>query len=276
MLLLTPENTRWRRASYIILALLVAYYYLYPSSASIYGGSPQGLAYGTLGLAITLFLFCYGLRKRSYKMPWGTVEGWLHAHVYLGLITVAVILLHTGFRFHDKVAVSALVLLCLVALSGSWGAVLYTLIPPRMNSVKTNLTTVELADQINEIGRSMAWLATGKSQPFQAIYRNLFEAEKPPRLAGWRSLSRRFLQRRLAEDPSGSFDPYVGRVPPEEQMDLTQMLALAHQRNDLHDCLIQRQRYVNLMAAWLYLHVPLSFAMLVMVAAHLFAFFYYG
>ena len=46
--------------------------------------------------------------------------------------------------------------------------------------------------------------------------------------------------------------------------------------NDLHDSLIWRQRHVNLMSAWLYLHVPLSFALLVAVAAHVFGFFYYG
>jgi hypothetical protein len=44
----------------------------------------------------------------------------------------------------------------------------------------------------------------------------------------------------------------------------------------LHDRLIHRQRYINLMGAWLYLHVPLSFALLVALAAHLIAVLYYG
>jgi hypothetical protein len=101
-------------------------------------------------------------------------------------------------------------------------------------------------------------------------------AEKPGLLAGWRSLSHGYLKRRLAQDPPGAFDQYVGSVPAAEHPELTQLLAAAHQRNDLHDRLIHRQRYINLMGAWLYLHVPLSFALLVALAAHVIAVLYYG
>jgi len=40
--------------------------------------------------------------------------------------------------------------------------------------------------------------------------------------------------------------------------------------------LIAQQRYRNLLGAWLYLHVPLSIALLALVAAHLAAVFYYA
>ena len=276
MLLAIPQNSRWRRWTYIIIALLVGYYFVFHTGDYIYGGSPPGLVYGTLGLGVVLVLMYYGVRKRSYKSSWGTLEGWLHAHVYLGLIAVVTILLHSGFRFHDKVAVAALVLLSLVALSGLWGAVLYTVIPPKLTAVESNLTTLEISEQINDLGRSMAKVAMGKSESFQLICTNLLEAERPGYMAGWRSLSQKYLGKRLAQDPSGAFDSYVGRVPLAEQTELSQLLALAHQRNDVHDRLIHRQRYVNLMGVWLYLHVPLSFAMVVAVAAHMIAVFYYG
>ncbi len=276
MLLVTPENNRWRHWSTIIIAFLVGYYFVFHTGDYIYGGSPPGLVYGTLGLGVVLVLMYYGVRKRSYKSSWGTLEGWLHAHVYLGLIAVVTILLHSGFRFHDKVAVAALVLLSLVALSGLWGAVLYTVIPPKLTAVESNLTTLEMSAQMNDLGRSMARLATGKSESFQLICANLLEAERPGYMAGWRSLSQKYLRKRLAQDPSGAFDSYVGRVPSAEQTELSQLLALAHQRNDMHDRLIHRQRYVNLMGVWLYLHVPLSFAMVVAVAAHMIAVFYFG
>jgi hypothetical protein len=276
MLLITPENIRWRRWSYCLLILLMGFYFFFAFGSRFHGGSPQGLAYGTLGLALVLILMFFGVRKRSYRSSWGSVENWLHAHIYLGLIAVVTILLHSGFHFHDKIAVAAFVLLTLVALSGLWGAFIYTVVPPKMTSVASNLSAAEMSDQLNELGGSMARLATGKSESFQLICAGFLQAERPVCLAGWRILSRRFLQKRLAQDPSGSFDSYLGRVPEREQADLAQLLALAHQRNDLHDRLIHRQRYVNLLSAWLFLHVPLSFAMILAVAAHIVAFFYYG
>jgi hypothetical protein len=218
----------------------------------------------------------YGARKRSYRSSWGSVEGWLQAHIYLGLVALVAVLLHSGFRFQNIVAVAAFVLLLLVTLSGVWGVVLYAVIPPKLSETNSNLTIVNISGQINELGRSMAALALGKSAPFQQIHVNLLAVERAGYLAAWRCLSRRYLEKRLAQDPAGSFDHYVGSVPSEERTELAQLLALAHQRNDLHDSLIRRQRYVNLMGAWLYLHVPLSFALLVAVAAHVIVFFYYG
>ncbi len=276
MLLVTPESTRWRRWSYCVAALLVAFYFSFAPSGGAHGGSSSGLAWGTLGLGMILFLMCYGMRKRSYRSSWGTVEGWLHGHIYLGLLALLTILLHSGFRFHDKVAVAALILVVLVALSGLCGAILYTVVPPRMTAVDSHLTTSEISGQINQVAQSMARLAAGKSPEFQLIWEGFLQAEKPGFMAGWRSLSHAYLKRRLERDPPGSFESYFGRVRPEEQPDLTQLLVLAHQRKELHDRLVHRQRYTNLMGAWLYLHVPLAFVMAAAVAAHVTAFFYYG
>jgi len=50
---------------------------------------------------------------------------------------------------------------------------------------------------------------------------------------------------------------------------LQQLLVLSRQRRELVLALVQQQRYRNLLAAWLLVHVPLSFALLVVLAAHL-------
>jgi hypothetical protein len=276
MLLNIAKNIRWRRASYLVIACLIVSYFVLGNSEPIYGGSGPGLAYGMIGLGLIAVLMVYGIRKRSYKSSWGTVEGWLHAHIYLGLIALCAALLHSGFHFHDRLALVTLVLLALVALSGVWGAILYTTVPPKLSALEHHLSVAQLADQMNALGRAMARLAAGKSKSFCSIYHRLLAAEKPGPLAGWRCLSQGYLKRRLAQDPAGAFDAYVGSVPAAEQPALTELLASAHQRNDLHDRLIHRQRYINLMEVWLYLHVPLSFALLVALAAHVIAVLYFG
>ena len=69
---------------------------------------------------------------------------------------------------------------------------------------------------------------------------------------------------------------HLTRVPAEEQEELRQLLVLSRQRSELLQRLIAQQRYRNLLGAWLYIHVPLSIALLVLVAAHLVAVFYYA
>jgi len=69
---------------------------------------------------------------------------------------------------------------------------------------------------------------------------------------------------------------HLTRVPPAEQEDLRQLLVLSRQRSELLERLVAQQRYRNLLGAWLYLHVPLSIALLALVAAHLAAVFYYA
>ena len=47
------------------------------------------------------------------------------------------------------------------------------------------------------------------------------------------------------------------------------------QFQELHRSLLHYQRYRNLMAAWLFVHIPLSAALVALVVAHIVAVFYY-
>ena len=64
-------------------------------------------------------------------------------------------------------------------------------------------------------------------------------------------------------------------MPPAERNDLQQLLVLSRQRRELVLSLVQQQRYRNLLAVWLFVHVPLSFALLVVLAAHVWGALYY-
>jgi hypothetical protein len=64
-------------------------------------------------------------------------------------------------------------------------------------------------------------------------------------------------------------------VGPAEQADLRQLLVLSRQREELRRRLLDQQRYKNLLDVWLYLHVPLSIALVALVVAHVVAVLYY-
>jgi hypothetical protein len=284
MLPRTTATARWRRCWLLAGLALTASYVVAALRGFPHGGSPAGIAYGTLGLLAVLILLYFGVRKRSYRSTWGTLDGWLQSHIYLGLLSAVVILFHTGFRFQDRVAVAAYVTLLVVVGSGVLGASLYTSVPRRLSEVESDLTPAELAAQIKQLAEGMARLAASRSQPFRQVCQGLLAESLPVRLAGWRML----LSRSGPGGPGGRRPGAAGaaaaapwavhltRVPAGEQEELRQLLVLSRQRSEMLERLIAQQRYRNLLGAWLYLHLPLSIALLALIAAHLVAVFYYA
>jgi hypothetical protein len=275
MLLRTAESARWRRRAFWVFLLLVATYVYYGRRTGFtHGGSQGGIAYGALGTLAILILLYFGVRKRSYRSTWGTLEGWLQCHLYLGLLSAVFILFHTGFRFHDKVAIAAFAILLIVVASGVWGAVVYTGAPRRLTEVEGDLAPAAIAEQLDQLGRTMARLAAGRSAPFQKVCTGLLAELVPARLAGWKLLFRR--ERRKGIDAAAPWAAELRHVPAGEQEELRQLLVLSRQRRELHQRLLAQQRYRNQLEVWLYLHLPLSLALVALVAAHLIAVFFFS
>lgn len=274
MLFVTEASRKWRRRFYGALALLAVSYVLYwLAEPFTHGGSPAGLVYGLLGTLAVLVLLYYGVRKRAYRSTLGTLEGWLQSHLYLGFLSAVLIFLHTGMRFQDRVAVAAFVVLLIVVASGFWGALAYTSLPRRLTEVQGDLTPEDMSTQLNQLGRAMDRLAAGKSQAFREVAARLLLELTPRRFAGWRILGRAAKAEGLDDK---RLKALVARVAAEEQQELRQLVVLARQRRELNGRLVAQQRYKNLLEVWLYLHLPLSIALVALIAAHLIAVFYYS
>jgi hypothetical protein len=271
MLLTTRESARWRRWTLGLFVLTSAAYLVYQAREFPHGGSWPGIAFGVLALALVALLLYYGVRKRSYKSRFGTLESWLQSHVYLGLLSLVVVLYHAGFRFEDRVATAALVVLAAVVVTGLYGAILYTVVPRLLTEVQGEDTPEGLSDELERIARSMRRMAKDRSSTFRRLQEGLLAETRPGRLAGWRLLFARRREREAEPD----WAPLLGRVGPEEQEDLRALLVLARQHKELHRRLTGQQKYRNLLDVWLWLHVPLSLALAVLVLAHLGAVFYY-
>jgi hypothetical protein len=264
----------WRRIFFLLLALVTLSYVRYANAGYPHGGSPWGLAYGIAGLLLILLLAFFGIRKRAYRSTFGTLEQWLQSHIYLGILVLVVLLFHTGGRFHDRVAVAALILLAIVVASGIAGAVLYVTVPRLLTEVETNLTPAEISEQLNALARAMARIASGRSAPFQKIFDESMRRTTPGLLVGWRLLLAK--RKRDSNRERADWARLLALVPKSEHDDLRQMLVMSRQRGELLLRLLHQQRYKNVLEAWLYVHVPFTIALLVMTAVHVIAVLYYG
>src|SRR5450432_1158810 len=126
-----------------------------PSEHRSIGGTPVGLIFGTISFAIFIFGALLSLRKRVVLWPIGTVQRWLRAHIWLTLLTIPLVLLHSGFRLGGPMTTLLMVLYTVVMVSGLYGLFLQHRMPIIM---KERLPSETVYEQIPHI-RSQLFLA---------------------------------------------------------------------------------------------------------------------
>jgi len=263
----------WRPIFAVLLIATTVHYVWYSRREFAHGGSKIGIAYGIAGTGLILLLAFFGMRKRWYRSTFGTLEQWLQSHIYLGALVPIILYFHTGGRFEDNWAVATYWIMVVVVASGIFGAILYAAVPRMLTEVESNLTVEEIVDQLNQLGKSMARIASGRSAPFQRIHDELVKQSTPGAAAGWRLLFSA-LARRKKE--TTDWTRLIALAPIEEQEELRQMLVASRQRRELLLRLIFQQRYKNILEFWLYIHIPFTIALLVFAAVHVAAVFHYG
>lgn len=119
-----------------------------PTEHHTVGGTPLGLAFGAISLAIFVFAALLSLRKKIPLWRIGTVQRWLRAHIWLTFLTIPLIILHSGFRLGGPMTTLLMALYALVMASGIYGLVLQHLMPRLM---KERLPAETVFEQIPHI-----------------------------------------------------------------------------------------------------------------------------
>src|ERR1700722_13853369 len=70
-----------------------------PPEGGSMGGTAAGLSFGVVGLAFMIFAAMLGARKRVPVYRFGRAQSWMRGHLWLGLLSLPIILLHSGFRY---------------------------------------------------------------------------------------------------------------------------------------------------------------------------------
>lgn len=242
-----------------------------------YGGTWLGYTLGGIGAFLILCLMILGLRKRRYASSLGTVQGWTSSHVYLGMALIVVVTLHTGFEFGWNVHTLAYALMVLVIATGAYGVYTYlhypTLITANLGGDTMEATLAKIAD----LDRRCRRLALDLPDEANALVVKSTRAN--PRHAEFRSSLRRRLKgdavRCPTREASRKLVALGGRYTGHQAAVTAQLVAAMTRKSALVDKVRRDLRYRALMDVWLYAHVPLSFALLAALIAHVVSVFYF-
>lgn len=292
---------RYLKVAAALVAAAIIAYALHRPPVPAYGGTWLGYTLGTLGALIILLLLWFGVRKRQYHSTAGTLAGWLSAHVYLGGALVVIATLHTGFHFGWNVHTLAYGLMTLVILSGIYGVFAYVRYPEHLTRNRDGTLAETMLGDIAALDREILALADKVGARMHEITLRSVESTVIGGNA-WRQLTRSMPQRQAlarVEETLSALEQQSAaeaEVDEEESQQSTMMfmadrLSSARGQVQVEDvrqlldlisrkkALVQRlQRDVQLhalMAAWLYVHVPLSIALLAALLVHVVSVFFY-
>ncbi len=105
------------------------------------GSSTTGYLLGVVaGLIIVFEVLLWPRKKLMRRWRIGRVRTWMSAHIWLGLLTVPLSLVHSGFPWSGSVASMTMILLLVVVGSGVFGLCLQHYIPRKMTQSWPNET----------------------------------------------------------------------------------------------------------------------------------------
>ncbi|MEA3004518.1 MAG: hypothetical protein QOH81_3306 [Sphingomonadales bacterium] len=237
------------------------------------GGSWYGYLLGTIATLLILWLTMLGLRKRAMTRGRWSLKGWTSAHVYLGLSLIVIATLHTGFQFGWNVHSFAYALMMLVILSGIYGIVAYSILPEALSASRGEMTRPQMIDAVMKLDRQLQLAAQPLGHEDTAIV-SASIAESPFKGGLLSRLSGRRPRCRTARALALLRPRLVGTVGPGGEA-LEAVVTLLERKAA---ALARIRRHLRLKAqleVWLYVHVPLTFALIAALAAHIVSVFFY-
>ena len=264
---------RWLKIALTISLLAIVVYAFDDVQPRSNGGSAYGYFLGTVGLLMILWLTMLGVRKRAMTRGRWSLKAWTSAHVYLGLSLIVIATLHTGFQFGWNIHTLAYVLMMLVIISGIYGITAYSALPRALSNNRGETTQTQMLDNLRSIDRQLHDAAQPLDHRFAEMVRMSLD-DDPFGGGAWARLTGRYPRcgtRRAQAAIRAEGAPATG-TGPLEKIDV-----LLERKEANLSRMRQHLRLKALLEVWLYIHVPITFALIAALFAHVFAvFFYWG
>ena len=262
---LKHRGYRWLWIALALSAASIAGYALIDQEPRPNGGTWYGYTLGTIGVGLILWLALLGVRKRRINPGAWSLKAWTSAHVYLGLSLVVVGTLHTGFQIGWNVHTLAYVLMLLVIATGIYGVVVYATLPASLSANRKEMTRAQMLDALTAIDRQLESAAQplGRVEAdwvIAALAQDVFYGGPMARLTG------RYpgcATARALRGMGGGSEA------------ATRVTALLERRREQLGQIREALRIRALLEIWLFVHIPLTFALIAALTAHVISVFYY-
>jgi hypothetical protein len=281
------SHRSWALGSALALTLAAVVYIPYASGdVPARGGSPLGLAYGIAGFGAMAIVTLLSLRKRFPIWRIGRTQAWMRAHLWLGALSLPLILLHAGFLSGHGLTSVLMWLFLVVYASGIFGAWLQHTVPGRiMRDVPMETIYDQIArvrEQLLDEADTVVADASGKLQiavPVAASAANALASvmrigadDAAPLREFYTREMRPFVEKPtrahpLADETAAAvrFGKLRPLVPPALAAAVTDLESICEEERQLQ----RQERMHRLLHGWLVIHVPLSFALMTLAVVHI-------
>jgi hypothetical protein len=299
--LIDRTHRPWFLFTVVALAVGGAVYALYKSLSVTgpNGGSALGLIYASIGSAFMLFAGLLGARKKLLLWRVGRATSWMRGHLWLGFLSFPFILFHSAFSLGAGTLTRTLMVLFIVVfVSGIFGAVLQHYMP-RMMTERVPMETIyeqidrvrlQLLDEAETLtkelrstllgdlsraserqraiaasagtrGGATIAIGLGASDRAERAVADLYQNEIRPFL-----LQKRGPKRAIADRAQGSalFAQLRVLVPREAWPKLEDLENICEEKRELD----RQRRMHDVLHGWLLVHIPASYALLLLGAVH--------
>jgi len=270
---LAYRNFRHLKLAIFGLIASTVVYWWYDPVGGRNGGTWVGWGLGGLAFGLMLWLLYFGVRKRDYFSSSSSLQGWLSAHVYLGLSLVLLVPLHNGFQFGWNFHNLAFALMFLVVVSGVVGIVMYASVPSQMTRNRRGQRIDALFEQVAELDTEISGVALGLPDFYAKAAEVAVDGTRIG--GGW-------IRQFSAKDPHCGTARSIKMIQEHQEAldesqsaDVARIVELLGRKSALLQRIRLDVRYQALMEVWLFFHIPLAVASVVAVFTHVFIVFYY-
>lgn len=298
-MLIDHTHRRWFLGSAAGLAAASAIYvpYAMRSPEGPRGGSALGLMYGVVGFGFMIIVGLLGLRKKFPVWRVGRAQSWMRGHLWLGVLSFPLILFHGGFHFGGSLTRLLMWLFLLVWVSGILGAALQHFMP-RFQTAQLPMETIY--EQIDRVrGQLAAEAGQIVDETCSALEGEVSHASERQRAmsasAGTQGgltvasglQANQQVSSQLRKFLSDEMIPYLARaggqsnmansvrsqklfqqfrvlLPPELHSNLDDLENICEEKRQLD----KQSRLHKILHGWLLVHIPLSYALLLLGAVH--------
>ncbi len=255
------------------LSLIAVMLYIADPAPRASGGTAFGYASGTLAAGMMIWLTMLGVRKRAMTRGRWSLKNWTSAHVWLGLSLIVIVTLHAAFDFGWNLHSLAYALMMVVILSGLLGVAMYAVIPARLSANRGEATEAQMLESLRSIDRQLDDAAQPIERDGAAWV--LASIDDDPFAGGlWNRLSGQYPRCRT-EAAQAAIRRRTGDQPDTGDNPLERVDALLEKKQALLARMRRHMRLKALLEIWLYVHVPMTFAALAAVTAHIVAVFFF-